>query len=440
MKKNARNHAADDGENRERMLRVLESGSPEERRELEHWLKSDPAARDLLREMAEQAIVIADEARSEGARHAVLKVSKPAQAKPVSRAIRWVPLSLAAGLAALLAVGVTGLILRPNPVVSVADLSGAVRWTGSGGEVRPVERAGTRLPGGTLETLSENSAATIHFHDGSEIVLTGIGQIVFSQTDRGKSLHLKWGALTAEIARQPAGKPFRMHTPTASLEVLGTRFELESRTDETLLAVAEGTVRLTRVIDGSTVDVGATQQVRASLNRQEKLSPVAPPQTVREWASDLSSAPERSTGDWLPAQAGRPARLVALPDFLPNTSSGPVTIHRAGMQIPNQKERVLALEPESRIRIGGRLSEASSLEVMLGISDRENRGSGNYFHRTEVLPAGPFTLDLPAGEFRKWRAASEDGLPPAPKLRQVLAYTINEDAGLEIESFEVVLP
>jgi len=218
---------------------------------------------------------------------------------------------------------------------------------------------------------------------------------------------------------------------------VGTRFDVESGDATTRLNVDEGTVRLTRVVDGSVVDVSAEHQVIASLNRGEKLTAVQRVQAVVVWSSQLSQGAKGSDGEWLPADATGTARLRAQPQLLSKTSRGPVTIHRVGLQIPWQGLETLQLKPDSHVRVSGRMTTLAPVEIMLSTKRLRGGFAGNYFIRP-TPSSNHWQLDLPVSEFRKARSdvpiAPEDGL----QLRRIVLYTIGTDAGLEIETVEVV--
>lgn len=433
-------HARED--RHERLLRYLERDlSEEERFKLERELQSSPELRMELRRLAEHAVVIADEARAEGARQEAASTRNGEVG--VKRPMAWVmPLSLASGILVLIALlGVMRFRVVVEPIVEVIEYSGAVIWVGADGRMTALEDQGRSLPAGTLETLSENSSVKIVFRDGSEIMLSSVGRITFSEEEEGKAIYLGSGVLIAEIAKQPDGRPFRIDTGIATLEVLGTRFEVESTIEATHLAVVDGTVKLTRVIDGASVEVEAAQEAVATLNRKETLQSVEAPRPVFSWSSDFLTDSETVAGKWLPeAEAeGKGARLQARPVFLPSSSNGPVTIYRVGTRVRRAKQAPLELKSESVVRVEGYLQAEASLEVMLAIFDRENEGSGNYFRRTPLLPAGPFAVELSAGDFRKWLASGNITLSERPRLRELIVYTIDTDAGLEVEALSVTL-
>ena len=126
---------------------------------------------------------------------------------------------------------------------------------------------GAELAGGTVEGLAPGSWLELEFNDGSTVTISGNSMLTFS--DRGqKELHLKEGNLSSNVKPQPAGKPMLIYTRSAMLEVLGTQFEVEAETATTILNVREGSVRVKRFSDGSTVDVPARHRVIAAADRE----------------------------------------------------------------------------------------------------------------------------------------------------------------------------
>jgi len=85
-----------------------------------------------------------------------------------------------------------------------------------------------------------------------------------------------------------------IYTRSALLEVLGTQFEVEAETATTILNVSEGSVRVKRFSDGSTVDVPARHRVIAAADRDMLPRPV--PHSVSQWKSELSLGPVRTQG------------------------------------------------------------------------------------------------------------------------------------------------
>jgi len=409
------------GDSRERLIRYLDDGLESgERRAVDEWLKSDQRARELLRDLAEQAVVVADEARVDRCRSEVAGAGVAQSRRGVTRIGKRLVALLAASVAILLLAGWWLSSRGDEEVVSVVELNGPVRWTGDGGRVVSLETEGDALEGGTVRTLSDAASVTLRFGDGSEIILAGDSEVTVSQARSQKHVYLNEGDLSARIEEQPAGRPFLIHTATAELEVLGTRFEVQSEPDATLLTVTEGAVRVTRRIDGSTVDVPADHEIKASLERREKLLPTKRKEPLRYWCSR--------------------APVAAEPVLLPDNNEkrgGPVTLHRVQLRVRPEEGRRLELISDSVFRVRGKLEQSQSVEIMLGLTRRGGGFAGNYFYRTEPLPAGSWEIEVSAHQFGKWDYRADSILPKFPELRQIVLYTIDVDAGLVVEHVEV---
>jgi ferric-dicitrate binding protein FerR (iron transport regulator) len=395
--------------------------------EVSRRIENDPALAAALGELLLHAVAVRDDADAYPER----RVSAAVKPRWSSAAI----LSAAAVIALLISIAWLMQGRGDDRMLTVTQADGSVRWTGAGGEVRETLVNGSTLPGGTLETVSDDATLVISFADGTTLTLLGHSLATLSD-DGQKIVHLRSGSLSADVRPQPSQRPLRIHTPTALLEVLGTRFEVDSDDANTRLAVNEGRVRLTRLIDGRSAEVPAHHETIASLSGAEM--PVLPrrqPQVL--WRSDLTSGPVGTQGRWLPAVAEKEARLATEPVFLPKSSQGPVTIHRVGLTLPWQNRANIHVQPDSRLRVRGRAKNTATLEVMLACMKVKGGYAGNWFQQRRIEP-GTWQIELPINAFRHWHAQAQNA-PQAPlELRQIAIYTINEDASLEIESVEVL--
>lgn len=153
-----------------------------------------------------------------------------------------------------------------------------------------------------IETDSE-SLAVVLFSDGTRVELRA-ETIVREVSDRpAKRVVLAEGALVADVARQ--AQPMVFATPQAEATVLGTRLALAAAT-ETRLEVKEGKVRLQRLEDRRTVDVGAGQYAVAkkggelAARRSTRGFMMAGPVL---WAEDFEDA-RAMEKDWTPPGRG----------------------------------------------------------------------------------------------------------------------------------------
>ncbi|MEM6468492.1 MAG: FecR family protein [Planctomycetota bacterium] len=211
----------------------------------------------------------------------------------------WTSLAVVAA-ALLIFVSFIWLNTASPSIGTVVSIHGPVRWTGQDGVVEQDLKVGESLSGGTLEVLAADAWASIRFHDGSIVTLSGEAEAVLSDRDR-KRLQLHHGSMSADVEAQALGSPMIVRTAAAELEVLGTQFNVSARTTDTELVVNEGRVRFLRSSDGRALEVSAEHRVVASLDPAEEFSirPLGP--QVATWQSRLESDSEVMHGYWKPA-------------------------------------------------------------------------------------------------------------------------------------------
>lgn len=153
---------------------------------------------------------------------------------------------------------------RPQRFLSIALLAGLLGVVASQlpygywmadqrtatGEVRRLT-----LDDGSVLTLNTHSAVNLHFDA------------------RQRTVELVSGEAYAQVAKDPAGRPFVIRSAQASAQALGTRYSVRELGDSTRVHVEESRVQVTAQ-DNPTVSValGAGQQV--SLNQRQLLSAV----------------------------------------------------------------------------------------------------------------------------------------------------------------------
>ena len=280
----------------ELLLRYLDNNLPtDERTAVEDLLRQDRATREIFREIAQQAVVVADVARVGGASH-VKKTAEVSSGIRVRSATRR-RLMLSVIAIALLAVTVSLLRRGGEPeIVTIKALNGPVEWIGSGGCVTTELVVGGTLPGGTIELLSADSWIEFEFLDESTVTLSGQAAVTISE-QKQKELHLRYGSLSANVQPQPTDCPMLVHTPSAELKVLGTQFNVDALFESTRLTVNKGRVRLKRLTDGREVDVTAKYEVTASMEGQDGLPLSTRGRAVSVWKSALRTDVVR--GKWL---------------------------------------------------------------------------------------------------------------------------------------------
>ncbi len=442
----------DSESHQELLLRYLDGNLlPQEQARIADLLRYDPEARAFLREVAEQAVTVADVERVEERRQGELEAKHDWQGNrrevlgrlggPRNRLARW-PWAVAA--AAVVALIANVYLLRPNAepeIAKITGLSGSLQWTGDGGRVFHDLSVGTELPGGTIEGMAPGSWFELEFNDGSTVTISGNSTLTFS--DHGqKMLHLKEGNVSGNVKPQPAGKPMLIYTRSAMLEVLGTRFEVEAGLAATMLNVSEGKVRVKRFSDSSMVNVLAKHRVIVAADRE--MSPVRVPDSVNRWKSQLYLGPVGAQGKWSPGTNGQDAKLGAIPYTTPQGK----TIYTATFGISHGDKPPVILQPDSNLRVRGHI--VSTNKVYFGITVRH--AGGEFAGRFQIIrpavefPSGEdFEVVLHLRDFRLDPSLIEmkNKLPSAPFglfVESFWCHTLDKQAGLEIAEVELMAP
>ena len=436
--------------NQELLLRYLDGNLlPEEKTRVADLLRSDAAARAFLREVAEQAVTVADAERVKERRQGELGARQdwagnrrqaPGRIRgPRDRFAGW-PWAVAAAASVALIASVY--LVRPGAELEIAKitgLNGSLQWTGDGGRVFNDLRVGTELPGGTIEGMTPGSWFELEFNDGSTVTISGNSTLTFSDYGQ-KKLHLKEGSVSGNVKPQPAGKPMLIYTRSAMLEVLGTQFEVEAGLTATMLNVSEGKVRVKRLSDGNTVEVLAKHRVIAAADQE--MLPVPVPDSVSRWKSQLHLGPDSTYGKWSPETNTQDTKLGAIPYTTPQG----ITIYTATFGVSRGDKPPVILQPDSVLRVRGRI--ASRNKVYFGITVRHPEGefagrfqtirpavefqSGQDFE--VLLELLDFTLDPSLIEMK-------NKLPSAPfdlVVESLWCHTLDQQAGLEIAEVELL--
>lgn len=358
---------------------------------------------------------------------------------------RWkIPaLTALAGALALLAAGLWFMRDEAMPkIVRVSAMGGSFLWTGDGGQVVNDISRGIELGGGTLEGMAPDSWAQLEYlNDGTTVTLSGKSLLTFSEYGQ-KELHLREGNLSADVAKQPPGRPMLIHTRSATMEVLGTRLDVEAQLTSTKLNVSEGNVRLKRLHDGSSLDVPAKHRAIAAADLELNLEQV--PDSVNRWSSDIPAGPEHLLGKWLPAIDSSAARLKGVPLVVEIPNEDPLTIYLAALPISSGALEPVRLESDAVFDVKGHLD--SEAEVFLGIHVRDVDGNfaGKFHAHTRVqpetnkefhitLPASDFTLDPTLMEYK-------DKLPNSPVdfiVKDCWCFTLSR-SGLALTEVKLV--
>ena len=337
---------------------------------------------------------------------------------------------------------------RAEPsIAKVVGLSGSLIWTGNRGEIDRELKVGTELPGGTIEGVAPDSWFDLQFNDGSTVMITGTSMLTFADAGQ-KVLRLKEGNLSASVEPQPAESPMLIHTHTALLEVLGTRFKVEADLSSTALNVSEGKVRLKRLSDNGELDVPAKHRVTAEGSGELTLQSV--PESVNHWKSQLHVRPG-GYGKWLPATEQRAATQKAIPLTPPDSPS--VTLYLLGIPVSRSDGPPVVVRPDSRFVVRGRINKPAKVYFGIAVSDGNGEFAGKF--RGDLGSQQPisepdedgqfevvyrirdFTLDPCVRDREKELAVRPDDLV----LNNVWAFTHSGGpSGLEVTEVELISP
>ncbi len=332
----------------------------------------------------------------------------------------------------------------PAAIASIARLSGSIIWTGDGGRVTRELATGQRLSGGTIEGTTPNSWVELEFNDGSTFMISGDSRITFSDFNQ-KRLHLSKGRLSANVSPQLPGNPMLVNTPSAQLEILGTQFDVETQIDSTALTVNEGKVRAKRLSDGETVDVPAQHRVIAQ--SKVTFAPVAIPDTVNNWNSQLELGPKATFGKWSPATGTIDAGIGLIPFLYEPPNGQTIAIYSSGLEISNGSGAPVVLKPNSVLRVRGHIHSKTNLSVGLTVRHPNGGFGGNFM---AIVPSTELVgnqLDLTFGvnelllaEDLKEMKHELVGKPTGVVVEAFWCASLEEPDGLIINEVEIITP
>jgi ferric-dicitrate binding protein FerR (iron transport regulator) len=333
----------------------------------------------------------------------------------------------------------------PEPIARIAELNGTVAWIGDGRQEEERPAVGDELTGGTLEVSSLDSWAEVVFDDGSSVWVSGPAVLTLSDGESGKLIRLREGDLSLDVSPQPPGKPMRVITPSAEAVVLGTQFNISVNSFSTSIAVNEGRVRVTRLVDGSVQEVEADHRVVAALEQESQFKAHPRGEHVRIWKSEFPR--DARKGKWKPGAGGRPDALQAKAHLFRGDDHGeeiePILLHSVVVGPSGGAHPPVLLTEGARFRIRGKLRR--SYRVGFGFGTRQARGgfSGKFATKREIEidqnAEGHFELELFLDDFTRKRNRFPSS-PVGHELGWFWIQTLQKDVGLEVSSVELISP
>lgn len=218
-------------------------------------LRAEFAPRELDEKLAERIsmCLVGPEREEETARRIVERISRR-QARPWKSSAIGPHLWYLAAACAALAAGAWFLFARASsekgPVLVGAGPGVAILRSG-----RELQAAAglALLPGDRVRTRGASGAAVRWDAEGARLALGRNAEIAFPAGCG--SVEIALGELVGRFSKRSSGQPFRLVSPHAVAEVLGTELSLTVDRVATRLEVARGRVMFTRSYDGASTEV-----------------------------------------------------------------------------------------------------------------------------------------------------------------------------------------
>ena len=423
---------ASNEEQNEFLLRYLDGSlDPSDQTKVAELLRGDTDARAFLREVAEQAVVVADVER--------IGQHKPQPARvvaPVFRPWKW---AVAAAAAFVLLVAFVIATTPARHVAEVSDILGPFQYIAADGKVQDEVKVGTVLKvGDTIRTRSSSTWVKLTLNDGSVITIAGRSRLRLLNLKARRGFQLAYGNLWATVAQRAGAKPVSIQTPTATVDVATAQFDLEANSTTSIVRVNDGSANIVRLADGQTADVAADHQAVVSISRNQPFTAARQPEPVNGWNCSLLAGRGAVFGKILPPTAEGGSRLGAIPLLIGKKT----TIYVANFSVQCSGSPPVLIESGSRVRIRGTTRTESP--VYFGITTQRIKGVffGKY---TAKVRAGaldqagePWEVEVPLSQFKpetKHLPASPAGM----ELTDIWVVCSDESAELEIHRVEFLL-
>lgn len=321
---------------------------------------------------------------------------------------------------------------------TVADVSGTVWFREEGGtELRDVA-AGAALPAGILITQGPMSTA-----------LSADAELAFAD-DGQKKLRVAAGVLSARVQPQPAGRPLLIRTAAAEMQVVGTVFTVAAEPQRTRLEVESGTVKMTRLADGQSVEVRQDSSAVALASPAEKFSAESRGALPQSWRAgfDMGLPKDWKLGRWMTEQTAEGGargfvQAVIEPEKgdrkKPNHTIGSVNAWAGGNSV------LAALREDSVLRMTVRKARPGGLHLVVCVrsldKDRPSLGADvlvfENFPDWKALPIGEWgEVAVPLKSFTK-RDGERTATARTKGVFYIAITTYDRDLGLEMRSISI---
>ena len=365
---------------------------------------------------------------------AVKRAGQRARRMPRSRALAASLVTVAcAAIAALLMMR-----LDSSPAQEAAHLievAGTVYLRAADGAALVASPGMPVSAGERIDARGQGALAILAYNDGTQLALVNESSAT-RLAGEGKSIVLHHGIVSAQIAPQPVGRPLLLATPGAKIEVVGTRFALAAATDRTALNVSEGRVRLTRVSDGQTVEVGQGQGVVTGGDAQLAVRETSGPREA--WEADFEQGvPTGWVGSHVTTLLPRGSQ-GAIRAVFDNNSKPAVYLIAARDE---WLEGLFAVHGDSHLHLTMKMERPDWLNVFLATRGGDPAKPTWTLHNFNEVPFWPpkagewRTITIPLSQFRRKRDGVFHNEPPTiGEVAYSLSISATEpDRGLVID-------
>jgi ferric-dicitrate binding protein FerR (iron transport regulator) len=294
--------------------------------------------------------------------------------------------------------------------------------------------AGDRLEtGGGAVTLRYDGEATV-------LVVQPRARAACRAESGAKRIDLDAGALRADVAPQPAGRPMRLATPHGTATVVGTRFELMAGAKETTLHVERGAVELAGRSGAGRLRVETGQRARTDgASAPARLAdpaptPRPPPAAPPRWHLDLDAVRTSGAAGWTGiADAG------GLAPAFDTEWAGPPKAWLAVSPPPPQGPGLVRVAPGLRATMLLSLDRPREVALMLLVRppDRPEVWTAN-LQANRRLPAGSRQAVTLAWDDFRAAQGSEKNAAAGQSVYQIFLMTWGDDpGGLRLHALEI---
>lgn len=438
----------------EQLMRYLDGTcSQSEEQTVIELLKEDASARQLLSDLCEQAVSVADLGRTQAITQpeetTALKVPRDTDIISLFFFHRTSgKLATVIGLAALILL--SGIWLKgmfgatdPKPLLTLSGSSSACQILTRFGQLdTQLESGRSILPGETVESQSSDSFLKLKLGKRSDITMAGSAYLrQMEQADNVPRFNFPYGSLWAKIEQEADFKSIKIQTSSATFEFQNAQFDLQTKRGYTRLRMNEGEAKVFRLVDQAKLTIGKAQMIEITSLADQPLHAMDQPKPVFNWQFHQLKGPDVILGEMRTSLVPGFAEIQAVSLPWKIAPKKYIMLYAAAFSVSRSSPNPVMLQPGAKIRY--HFSYDKKIPVRFGFSTQRMRGVFAGKYETDVPPekmeinGDMHRVELSLDLFRPFdenQSASPEGL----EINDIYALTIQEDAGLRIHWIEIL--